>query len=53
MDELAWNQFKHSRRRWLFSSRPFYSKIGTLLERAEDAMQKLADQAQEQGLGYG
>ena len=31
MDELAWNQFKHSRRRWLFSSRPFYSKIGTLL----------------------
>jgi len=33
MDELAWNQFKHSRRRWLFSSRPFYSKIGTLLLR--------------------
>jgi len=31
MGELVWNQFKHSRRRWLFSSRPFYSKIGTLL----------------------
>ena len=40
MSELAWNQFKHSRRRWLFSCRLFYSKIWTLLmsTRLEEAI---------------
>jgi hypothetical protein len=31
MSELVGKQLKHSRGRWLFSSHPFYSKIGTLL----------------------
>ena len=51
MSELAWNQFKHSRRRRLFPSRPFYSKIGTLLleERGLERALAVAGHLQREG----